>query len=44
MTDFLTQKLGNEGNRWMKYHRIMEHVQKYEKEHGVKILLLVGGK
>ena len=40
LAEFLTKKSGREGNHWMKYHMIMEHVQKYEKEYGVKILLL----
>lgn len=44
LTDFLTQKSGREGNHWMKYHMIMEHVRKYEKEYGIKILLLVDDK
>lgn len=44
LTDFLTQKSGREGNHWMKYHMIMEHARKYEKEYGIKILLLVDDK
>jgi hypothetical protein len=41
LPDFLEQKSGKEGNHWMKYHMIMEHVRKYEKEYGIQILLLV---
>ena len=44
LTDFLEQKSGKEGNHRMKYHTIMEHVRKYEKEYGIKILLLVDDK
>lgn len=41
LIDFLEQKSGKEGNHWMKYHMIMEHIRKYEKEYDVNILLLV---
>jgi hypothetical protein len=44
LIDFLTQKSGKEGNHWMLYHVIMEHVRKYEKEYGIKIMLLVDNK
>lgn len=44
LTDFLEQKSGKEGNHWMTYHMIIEHVRKYEKEYDIKILLLVNDK
>lgn len=44
LTEFLTKKSGKEGNHWMKYHMMMEHVRKYEEEYNIKILLLVDEK
>ncbi|MGI0022335.1 MAG: hypothetical protein ACRD9Q_05680 [Nitrososphaeraceae archaeon] len=44
MSEFLEQKTGKEGNHWVKYHMIMEHIKEYEKEYGIKIMVLVDDK
>lgn len=44
LSEFLEQKSGKEGKHWMKYHQIMGHVREYEKEYGIKIMLLVDNK